>query len=216
MLSIFQTPIDNLKGIGGKKAEILKKEAAIFTYHDLLMYFPYRYVDKSKFHRIGDIPDNPQAYMQIRGKITHMAICGERKGRRLVAIFQDDSGTMELIWFHGIPYMEKYLQLNQTYIVFGKPQLFNQNYSIIHPEISLPSDNQQQHGIRVAFQPCYTSTDKMKRAGLDSKNISKLCMQLLNDYASAIEENPPVQGTGCLLKRLKRATKRMLTLLNIR
>ena len=191
MLSIFQTPIEQLRGIGEKKANLLKKEAQIFTFQDLLMYFPYKYVDKTQIFHISEIPANSQGYLQIRGKITHMSINGEHKNKRLVAIFQDETGFMELVWFHGITYMEKYLQLNEEYIVFGKPQLFNQTYSIIHPEITLPTDENRKQGINVRFQPFYNSTDKMKRAGLDSKHISKLCMQLLNDYGSYIKESLP-------------------------
>lgn len=206
MLSIFKTPIEYLKGVGSKKAEVLKKEASVFTLQDLLMYFPYKYVDKSKFFRISELPENSQAYLQIRGKITHWTIAGEHRNKRLIAIFQDETGSMELVWFHGISYMEKYLQINQEYIIFGKPQLFNNSYSIIHPEISMPSDNQIQHGIKVAFQPFYNTSDKMKRSGLDSKNISKLCLQLLNEYASNIEENlPPHLLEACRLMPRRQA-----------
>ena len=210
MLSIFQTPIEYLKGVGSKKAEILKKEASVFTLQDLLMYFPYKYVDKSQFYHISDVPKNSQGYLQIRGKVTHWTIAGEHRNKRLVALFQDETGTMELVWFHGIPYMEKYLQLNQEYIVFGKPQSFNNSYSLIHPEISIPSDYQPKQGIQVAFQPFYNTSDKMKRSGLDSKNISKLCLQLLNDYASNIEENLPAH-----LREACRLMPRQQALMNI-
>ena len=190
MLPFWQTPVESLKGVGGRKAEILKKELQVFTLYDLLYYFPYKYVDKSRFYRISEVPMHAQSYLQIKGVITSMQIIGEKRGRRLVALFQDDSGSMELVWFNGIAYMEKNLQLNRPYVVFGKPQLFGQRYSITHPEIQL-EEERVNSGISIPFQPFYNTSEKMKRSGLDSRNISRLCMQLLNEHGHRIEESLP-------------------------
>ena len=190
MPSFFQTSVESLKGVGGRKAEILKKELQIFTLHDLMYYFPYKYVDKSRFYRICEIPQHPQAHLQIKGVLTELHTVGERRGRRLVGLFRDDSGSMELVWFNGIAYMEKSLKLNHPYIVFGKPQLFGSRFSITHPEMHSEED-QPRGGISVAYQPFYNTTEKMKRSGLDSRSLSRLCLQLLNEYGSRIEESLP-------------------------
>ena len=190
MLPFWQTPVEFLKGVGGRKADILKKELQVFTLYDLLYYFPYKYVDKSRFYLIREIPQHAQAYLQIKGIITELRIVGEKRGRRLVATFQDSSGSMELVWFNGIAYMEKNLRLNLPYVVFGKPQQFGQHYSITHPEMHT-EEEQTRGSITVAYQPFYNTSEKMKRSGLDSRSISRLCLQLLNDYSSRITESLP-------------------------
>ena len=190
MLSFFQTPVESLKGVGSRKAEILKKELQVFTLHDLLYYFPYKYVDKSRFYRICEVPLHAQSYLQIKGVITGMQTIGEKRGRRLVAQFMDDSGCMELVWFNGIAYMEKNLRLDKPYVVFGKPQQFGNRYSITHPEIQL-EEERTNSGISIPFQPFYNTSEKMKRSGLDSRNISRLCLQLLNEHGHRIEESLP-------------------------
>ena len=190
MLPFWQSPVKSLKGVGERKAEILKKELQVFTLYDLLYYFPYKYVDKSRFYRISEVPMHAQSYLQIKGVITGMQVIGEKRGKRLVALFQDDSGSMELVWFNGIAYMEKNLQLNRPYVVFGKPQLFGQRFSITHPEIQL-EEERANSGISIPFQPFYNTSDKMKRSGLDSRNISRLCLQLLNEHGHRIEESLP-------------------------
>ena len=188
--TVFQMPVEELSGIGSRKAELLKKELRIFTLHDLLYYFPYKYVDKTRFYSIREIPQHPQAHLQIKGVITAMRTVGEKRQRRLVAEFTDNTGVMELVWFNSISYMEKNLLQNRPYVVFGKPQLFGRRFSITHPEMQL-EEGRQQGGIAVPYQPFYNTSDKMKRAGLDSRNISRLCMQLLNNYGSRIVESLP-------------------------
>ena len=205
MLSALHTPIENLRGIGSRKAEILKKELNVFTLYDLLYYFPYKYVDKSKFYRIQEIPQHPQAYLQIKGVITDMQTIGEKRSKRLVARFLDDSGEMELVWFNSIAYMEKSLQKNRPYVVFGKPQLYGGRFSITHPEIS-PADEVQKSGISIAYQPFYNTTEKMKRSGLDSRSIGRLCMQLLGDFSGKITESLPTYLLeSCRLMPLREA-----------
>ena len=207
MPSIFQTPVEALKGVGSRKAEILKKELQLFTLHDLLYYFPYKYVDKSRFYRICEVPEHAQSYLQLKGVITSMQTVGEKRGRRLVALFQDESGCMELVWFNSIAYMEKQLQLNRPYIVFGKPQLFGNRYSITHPEIQL-EEERANSGIAIPFQPFYNTSEKMKRSGLDSRNISRLCLQLLNEHGHRIEESLPRRLLqACRLMPLREALK---------
>ena len=164
MLPVLQTPIEYLRGLNGKKADMLKKDLGIFCFKDLLYYFPYRYVDKSHFSLISDISLQPLTYLQFKGRLSQFQIVGERRSRRMTAIFQDSSGSIELVWFHGITYIEKYLQPGKEYIVFGKPQIFAQKYSIIHPEVTAADDTGKKQGIPVAFQPMYNTSEKMKKA----------------------------------------------------
>ena len=184
----LETSIEYLKGVGTKRAEILKKELNIFTCGDLLEYFPYKYVDKSKFYNVADIND-ANTYIQLKGQITNMGIVGENKGKRLVADFKDATGTIQLVWFNNVKYFAETLRRNTLYIVFGKPTLFNNNFNITHPEIR--TENEDNTQIAIPFQPFYNTSDKMKRNGLDSRGISHLSYQLLSEIKEKIPENLP-------------------------
>ncbi|MBQ9509173.1 MAG: ATP-dependent DNA helicase RecG [Bacteroidales bacterium] len=185
-VDLLQTPIEFLKGVGPKRADVLRKEFEIFTFEDLLLYYPYRHIDKSKIYKIADI-QSEGAYIQLKGKIVHCELVGQQRGKRLVAQFVDETGSIELVWFNGIRWVQDMLKENREFIVFGKPTQFNRHWNITHPELIDPK-NQPQSLVPTNFQPLYNTSDKAKRAGLDSKAISKLVMALLPQMKDVIRE----------------------------
>ena len=136
MNNLLTEDIKFLAGVGPKKAELLNKELNIYTFEDLAFYFPYKYLDRSKFYKIeeinGDLP-----YIQLIGKITDVEIVGERNKKRLVAYFSDQTGSIELVWFKGIKWVAESIKPNVEYVVFGKPSEFNKKLNIAHPELEL-------------------------------------------------------------------------------
>lgn len=185
--SFFETHIEFLKGVGPKRAEILKKELKIFTFFDLLNYFPFRYIDKSKFYNINQI-NNDLTYVQICGKIISIDTIGSNfRNQRLVATLEDDTATIELVWFKGIKWIKNSINLNQEYIVFGKPNYFNNKFNISHPEIEL-KESRNNSDIKEKFQALYFSTEKLKSKGLNSKGISKLIKTLCISAKGIIPE----------------------------
>ena len=139
--NFLNTPIEYLKSVGPQKAELLKKELRIFKYSDLLTYYPFRYVDRTKFYKIKEInADLP--YVQLRGKIVRTEMIGTKGTQRFVATFADETGKLELIWFQGKKWISEKIKphLTNEYIVFGKPNIFNGRFNISHPEIDLVSE----------------------------------------------------------------------------
>lgn len=185
-VDLLETPIEFLKGVGPKRADILRKEFEIFTFEDLLLYYPYRHIDKSKIYHIADI-QSEGAYIQLKGKIVSCELVGQQRGKRLVAQFMDETGTIELVWFNGIKWVQDMLKENREFIVFGKPTLFNHHWNITHPELIDPK-TQPQSLVPTNFQPLYNTSDKAKRAGVDSKAISKMVMSLLPQVKDVIGE----------------------------
>lgn len=174
---MLDTPIEYLKGIGPQRAEVLKKELGIFIYRDLLTYYPFRYVDRTKFITIKEIKDETE-YVQVRGIVDRLEITGLKQAKRLVVVFRDNTGTMELVFFKGYNWMAQKLQTGKEYIVFGKPTEFKGRFNLAHPDIDLVTDdllNQQS-----AFQAVYNSTEKLKVRGLDSEGIRKTIRGLIN------------------------------------
>ena len=187
----FQTPVEYLKGVGVTRADILKKELAIFTFEDLLKYFPYKHIDRTRFYKIRDIqPDLP--YVQVLARLIDKEILGEKHTKRLVAHVQDDTGLMELVWFQGIKWVEKLLQPGKAYILFGKPGFFNGKTQMSHPELEPYSAGAVQRKGNETLQPAYNSTEKLKQFSLDSKGIQKLTAALLEQCAKDIYENLPL------------------------
>jgi len=186
----FQTPIEYLKGVGAVRAEALKKELGIASYGDLLQHFPYKYIDRTKFYKVKEAsPELP--YVQILARITHKEIVSEKAAKRLVAIANDETGTIELVWFQGITRIDQNLIVGKVYVFFGKPGFFNNKPQIAHPETELYNSNPAQSKGSLALQPAYTSTEKLKKFLLDSKGIQKLVAILLEQYGRNISENMP-------------------------
>ncbi len=190
MQSLLNTAIEYLKGVGPKKALLFQTEFRIFTFNDLLNYFPYRHVDKSQMHTIGSFP-TMDPYVQCKGRVVSYQIVGEKRGKRLVAQFKDETGTMELVWFNGLKWVEELLAEKKDFIVFGKVNQFNHNWSMTHPEmIEQNSSATQPH---IPFQPLYNTSEKAKKGGLDSRNVSKLMLNLLGQVLHNITERIPAQ-----------------------
>jgi ATP-dependent DNA helicase RecG len=134
MSDILDKEIKYLKGVGPKRAEMLAKELGILTCRDILYYFPFKYIDRSRIYKINEI-DTTQTFIQAKGKITHFRMEGQRYKQRLVGIFTDGSGILELVWFKGLQWVMSNYQLNTEYIAFGRPGIFNNKLSIAHPEL---------------------------------------------------------------------------------
>lgn len=187
----LQTPVEYLKGVGATRAEVLKKELAIYTFNDLLQHFPFRHIDRTRFYKIKDINDD-LPYVQVVARLLRKEILGEKHTKRLVAIVQDDTGTMELVWFQGIKWIEKTLIPGKAYVMFGKPGSFNGKAQMSHPEMDLYSPEAAKRKGNLALQPVYSSTEKLKQFALDSKGIQKLVAALLEQFANSITENLPL------------------------
>ena len=184
-MHILSTPIEYLKGVGPVRSELLKKELRIFTYEDLLMHFPFRYVDKSNIYKISEINDS-MSQIQFRGKIIRIEEKGLKKSKRLIAYFQDSSGTIELIWFKSIKWIKQNLSLEKDYIVFGKPSFYSGKPSLVHPELDALDDNIND---LKGLYGVYSSTEKLVNKGLNSRAISKLIKNLIPLIKNNIEEN---------------------------
>ena len=135
----LSSPIFSVAGIGFKRGEVLTSELQIVTVEDLLNYFPYRHVDRSKFYKISECTEK-MPYIQIIGEIIQFEYVGEGRASRLTATFSDGTGTIELVWFKGTKYIEKNYRLHTKYIVFGKPNRFGSKLNIAHPDIEIYSD----------------------------------------------------------------------------
>jgi len=178
----LDSPIQFLKGVGPKRGELLKKDLGIFTFGDLLTFFPFRYVDRSRYYKISEVQSDIP-YVQIKGKIISLNIVGKQRGKRLVAIFEDETGTIELVWFRGIKWIQNSIKSGLEYIVFGKPNIYQNKINIPHPDIDLVSDYNNKP--TAALQAIYSSSEKLGNHGLNSRGIEKLQKELL----SIIKEN---------------------------
>ncbi|MBV7533397.1 ATP-dependent DNA helicase RecG [Chitinophaga sp. sic0106] len=186
---MLSNPIEYLKGVGPQRGELLRKELSIHTFGDLLQYFPFRYVDKTKFDMIRDVSGYDD-YVQLRGRIVHMEVIGENRGKRLVATLKDETGTIDLVWFQGWQWMQKSVQLNSGYVVYGKVSTFNGAIQIAHPEMD-PLAEVSATG-KQFLEPVYYTTEKLKARGLTAKAIGKLTKNLLEQLSpQEIRENIP-------------------------
>lgn len=185
---LLQTSIEFLKGVGPAKADLLKTELGIFKFEDLLTFYPFRYIDRSKFYTISEL-NSAAAEVQIVGKITRFEEVGSPRKKRLVAHFEDASGTVELVWFKGAQWIKKSLQIGTEYVLFGKPNYFNGKYSFPHPELE-KKEEFNKSPVR-GLQPVYPSTEKLTNKGLNARGISKLTRVLLPQLKGVIRENLP-------------------------
>ena len=170
MFDLTTRDIKYLQGVGPQRATMLNKELNIFSLHDLLYYFPYKYVDRSRLYYIHEIDGN-MPYIQLKGQILSFETIGEGRQRRLVAHFSDGTGVVDLVWFQGIKYLMGRYKAHEEYIVFGKPTLFNGRINIAHPDIDPAGELTLS---TMGLQPYYNTTEKMKRAGLNSHVLEKL------------------------------------------
>lgn len=186
--SKLQTPIEYLKGIGPQKAEVLKKEFDVFVFQDLLNIFPNRYIDKSSYRKISELRE-ASVEVQIIGKITGIRYVKQKKGKRLVADFEDETGHIELVWFRSYKWILDKLKTNVPYVVFGKLNYFNGQFSIAHPEIELLESHKNKG--RIPLQPVYPSSEKLVRKGVSNTLLMKSIYQLLSTAQSVFVENLP-------------------------
>ena len=170
MFDLTTRDIKYLQGVGPQRATMLNKELNVFSLHDLLYYFPYKYVDRSRLYYIHEIDGN-MPYIQLKGQILSFETIGEGRQRRLVAHFSDGTGVIDLVWFQGIKYLMGRYKAHEDYIIFGKPTVFNGRINVAHPDIDPAKDLTLSS---MGLQPYYNTTEKMKRAGLNSHAIEKL------------------------------------------
>lgn len=187
---ILKTPIEYLKGVGPQKAEVLKKELAIFQYGDLVQHYPFRYIDRTRFYKINELNGDLPA-IQVIGRLISKQIVGEKRSRRLVIQIKDDTGILELVWFQSIAWIDRNLKAGSAYIIFGKPSVFNARISITHPEMELYNAQDKKQG-NLTLQPVYSSTEKLKQYFLDSKGLQKLQGVLLEIILNDIAETLPL------------------------
>jgi ATP-dependent DNA helicase RecG len=187
--SILKSPIEYLKGVGPLRGDVLKKEAGIFTFNDLLFYFPFRHIDRTQITPVSAI--HPQTdYVQVKGKLTSVEILGERRGRRLVATLYDGTGELELVWFQGINWIQKSVIVGAPYIVFGKAGFFNNMPQITHPEMELLTEANKN--AKNFLEPVYPATEKLKSKALGGRQLGKLTFGLLQIISEKdIPENLP-------------------------
>lgn len=190
MSTNLQTPIDYLKGVGPSRADLLRKELGIQTYQDLLNLFPNRYLDRTKYFKINELQAN-NAEVQIVGKIIKFEEIAQKRGKRLVATFKDDSGVMELVWFRGQKWIKDALKLNTEYVVFGKTNYYNGKFSIPHPDTELLAEHEQN--LRSSMQAIYPSTEKLSNRGITNRVMTKIMQNLFLEtkgrFAESLSEN---------------------------
>lgn len=187
MSEFLEQDIKFLPGVGPQRAELLKKELKIFTFNDLLYYFPYKYIDRTKFYRVTELGSS-MPYVQLKGSIVRMETTGEGARQRLIAVFRDESGVMELLWFQGVKWVKENIRPNIEYVVFGKPSVFNGKVNIIHPELEPAENKPLTTGI---FQAFYNTTEKMKQKFMTSKALNKLQFNLSALIEGKIYETLP-------------------------
>lgn len=184
MFDFTDRDIKYLTGVGPQRASVLNKELEIYSLHDLLYYFPYKYVDRSRIYLIREI-DGTMPYIQLKGEILSFETIGEGRQRRLIAHFTDGTGIVDLVWFQGIKYIVSKYKQRQEYIVFGKPTSFNGRINIAHPDI----DNAAELKVAsMGMQPYYNTTDKMKRTNLNSRAIEKMMSAVVEQIHSSLPE----------------------------
>jgi ATP-dependent DNA helicase RecG len=187
-MSKLENDISFLKGVGPARADQFRMELGIRTWEDLLMHYPFRYVDKSQFQKVRDVKSDAVA-VQLQGTIVRLTEMGEARAKRLVGIFQDETGTMELVWFKGARWLKSSLPVNKPCLVYGKPTEFKGKFNIAHPEVEEIESSRMAAG--VGLKPVYSTTEKMSNRGLNSNVIGKLTLQLCEEIRHEIPEVLP-------------------------
>jgi ATP-dependent DNA helicase RecG len=195
MTDFWDQDIKFLPGVGPVRAELLRKELNIETFRDLLYYFPFKYIDRTKFYKIWEI-EAAMSFVQVKGTIISLETVGAGSKQRLTALFRDETGIMELLWFQGVKWQKEHLKLNTVYTIFGKPTEFGGRISIVHPEMEAEGDiSLLPAGI---FQAHYNTTENLKKKFLTSKVIHKLMLVLLGKMEGKITETLPLWLIGKL------------------
>jgi len=185
MSANLQTPIDYLKGVGPNRADLLRSELGINTYQDLINLFPNRYIDRTKYYEIKDLQRN-NAEAQVIGTITGFREVAQKRGKRLVADFKDETGAMELVWFRGQKWIRESLKIGKPYVIFGKTNWYNGKYSMPHPEMELQTEHNTN--LRSAMQAIYPSTEKLSNKGITNRVVTKIMQQLFLETKGRFSE----------------------------
>lgn len=196
----LQTPIDYLKGVGPNRASLLKSELGIHTYQDLINLFPNRYIDRTSYYTINQLQQN-SAEIQVIGVLKGFREVTQKRGKRLVADFIDNTGNMELVWFRGQKWIRESLKVGQTYVAFGRANLIGGKFSMPHPDLELKSEHEKN--LRSAMQPIYPSTEKLSNKGITNRVVSKIMQQLFLETKGQFSESLSPD----LLKELKLISK---------
>ncbi|HCK25068.1 MAG TPA: ATP-dependent DNA helicase RecG [Bacteroides graminisolvens] len=184
MYDLTTRDIKYLAGVGPQRASLMNKELNIFSLQDLLYYFPYKYVDRSKVYQIREIDGN-MPYIQLKGRILSFETIGEGRQRRLIAHFSDGTGVVDLVWFQGIKFIVGKYKVQQEYIVFGKPTVFNGRINLAHPDVDPVSELVISS---MGMQPYYNTTEKMKRGFLNSRAIEKMMATVMQQLQEPLVE----------------------------
>lgn len=184
MFDLATRDIKYLSGVGPQKASVLNKELEIYSLHDLLYYFPYKYVDRSRIYYVHEIDGN-MPYIQLKGKILGFETFGEGRQRRLVGHFSDGTGVVDLVWFQGIKFIIGKYKLHEEYIVFGKPTVFGGRINVAHPDIDKPAELKLT---AMGLQPYYNTSEKMKRSFLNSHAIAKMMTTVIQQLQEPLPE----------------------------
>ncbi len=193
---ILTQNIQYLPGVGPKRGKLLEQELGISTFEGLLYYFPYKHIDKTKFYKLREVHPN-LPYIQAKGKIKTFALAGKKYKQRLVGKFTDGTGVIDLIWFKGLSWIQKNIQADVEYIIFGKPSIYNGKINIIHPEIE--DANKTESTISSSLQALYNTTEKLKNSYVTSKTIQKIMNTLLQQVHDQIPETLP----GYILNKMQ-------------
>ncbi len=193
-------PITYLKGVSVQRATLIYTELGIKTCNDLLYFFPFRYIDKTTFYTVKELQPNTSE-VQIVGKITQIKSVAQKRGSRLVATFEDATGTMELVWFKGQKWIKEALKINEPYVVFGKLNHYKGRFSIPHPEMEEVSAYKKK--LQSKMQPVYPSTEKLTNSGVSNKMIRTYVQQVLQQFYENIQESlsPEIIGNFHLISK---------------
>ncbi|AWM15150.1 ATP-dependent DNA helicase RecG [Flavobacterium sediminis] len=186
--NLLETPIEYLKGVGPQRGDLLRKELAIHRYGDLLNLYPNRYIDRTHYYKINQLV-NSNSEVQIVGKIVHIKTVEQKRGKRLVATFIDDTGEMELVWFQGHKWIKENLKINVPYVIFGKVTSFNGLFNMAHPEMEFLEEHKAS--LRSAMQPVYPSTEKLANKNITNKTVNKMMQQLFVETQALFSETLP-------------------------
>ncbi len=200
MASFFDTSLEFLKGVGPQRAALLQKELKLFTFGDLIQYYPFRHEDRTQFYKVSEV-NELMPHVQVKGKITDFEFIGGGFKKRLVGHFTDGTGELELVWFQGISFVTKKIQPNVEYVVFGKPNRYGKTLSIAHPEIEPLTAKNEKGGF---LQPVYPVTEKLKARFIDSKFIARLQQEILQTAQNHIRETL----SAALLQKQKLISKK--------
>ena len=184
--NFLNTPIDYLKGVGPNRSEILKKEFQIFTFKDLLYFFPFRYIDRTSFYKIKEI-EKSSSDVQIIGKFLELRFHNNSKNNRLIGVFTDGEQKIEIFWFRATKWIERSIKLNTDYVVYGKPNWFSNSFSIAHPELDLLKDYKNK--FIKGLLPIYSSNERILSKGITNKFFREILLNLINSSLNKIIEN---------------------------